>query len=299
MKKIFSLITLSFLTISLLDAQILSSNQWRRARHELVFGAGSTNFLGDLGGANTIGSHSIKDINFKSSRFIFYGGYDYRLSERWSVGGTLAFGQLYGSDAFTKEEHRHSRDLHFRSPIIELSPLVHYYILTERYTKTTRVGQRGSGVTRPGIYMYTGVSGLWFNPKAKYTDGKWYALQPLGTEGQGWGVDTREKYKRITVAIPVGIGIQFPLNKTTSIGFEYAFRYTFSDYLDDCSTSYVGKSIFGDNDKARYFSDPTEGGWVGAGVNQQRGNSQNNDTYIFIAFTLKYKIQQKVYMPKF
>lgn len=299
MKKLPLLFVFVLFAITYLNAQVASNTQWRRYRHEIFFGAGTTNFLGELGGSNTTGSHSIKDFDFKSSRYVFYGGYNYRLNERWSIGGTFSYARVFGNDKFTQETHRNSRNMHFRSPILELSPLVYFSVLTERYSRTRSVGQRGRGTTRPDIYLFTGVSGFWFNPKAQYTDGKWYALQPLGTEGQGI-IPTREKYSRFSVAIPIGFGVYFPIDRRTSIGFEYGFRYTFTDYMDDVSGTYVDPSIFGSDEIARYFADPTEGSWKGAATGEQRGQSKFNDTYMFISVTLKYKLpSKKIYIPKF
>jgi len=64
MRKIFVLIGILLFTSLLVNAQY--NIHWRKIRHEVSLGAGSTNFLGELGGANTIGSHFVKDFDFTS-----------------------------------------------------------------------------------------------------------------------------------------------------------------------------------------------------------------------------------------
>lgn len=304
MRKICILFTFLFFGTIILNAQV--NQLWRKYKHEVFFGVGASNFLGELGGANATGAHVINDFDFRASRYVFHGGYAYRFAERWSIGATLAYAKIYGDDKFTTEPSRSARDLHFKSPLIELSSLIYFFPLTERYSMSYNVGQKGRGMIRPRIYLFTGVSGLWFNPKAKYIDGNWYALQPLGTEGQQLKdangnsvIPSRKPYSRITMAIPIGIGLDYPLTQKFLIGFEFGFRYTFSDYLDDVSTSYVDKNLF-DDPIAAYFSDPTRGEWNGSGPGQQRGQSNVNDTYMFFSITAKYKLSGKrLYVPKF
>ena len=47
---------------------ISTAQSWKFSRQELQFGIGASNFLGDLGGANAIGTHGIKDYRFSMTR---------------------------------------------------------------------------------------------------------------------------------------------------------------------------------------------------------------------------------------
>ena len=275
-------------------------NIWKRKPHEVSFGIGTNTFLGELGGSNSIGSHSIKDMDFKATRFDFHGSYTYRFHERWACGASLSFGMISGNDAFTGNDARNARNLSFRSPLLELSPLIYFYPMVDDYSISRKIGQRGKAVVKPRLYLFTGVSGIWFNPRGKYTDGKWHSLQPLGTEGQGI-ISTRQKYSRIAVGIPCGIGADWPLTQEWLIGVNLQFTYTFTDYLDDVSTTYVDPNIF-DNDIARYFSDPTKYSdkpFAGGGAGEQRGNSAAMDSYIFLSVKATYRFGQKYYRPKY
>ncbi|MEQ9186279.1 MAG: hypothetical protein RLP15_00985, partial [Cryomorphaceae bacterium] len=90
------LLTLTILlTVLSFDAD---AQRWKRYRHEVFGGAGGTNFLGELGGGQTEARDLFLDFDGKSSRFVFVGGYRYKLNEVASVKGGLAYAQLYGSD---------------------------------------------------------------------------------------------------------------------------------------------------------------------------------------------------------
>lgn len=296
MKKIIVLLGIFAFTSLLVNAQY--NIHWRKIRHEVSFGIGTNNFLGELGGSNTVGSHFVKDFDFKSSRWLIQGGYGYKLAEQWAVKGNLIYGRFYGSDSFTDEEHRHIRNLSFRSPFVEASATIDFSIIKERYGHRYDLRRNKGLGNLPNVYIYTGISALYFNPKAQYTDGKWYALQPLGTEGQGI-VPTREKYSRVTMAIPAGIGMNYVIDRNLGIGFEYGIRMTFSDYIDDVSNTYVDPSVFTDP-MALYFSDPTGGTWVGSAAGLQRGQNKYNDAYMFLSIKLTYKLRpQSPGMPKF
>ena len=91
------------------------------------------------------------------------------------------------------------------------------------------------------VYFSVGVGVFWFNPKALY-GGTWYELQKLGTEGQGLP-NGAKKYSRISISIPMVIGVRFIVGKKMTIGLEYNFRKTFTDYIDDVSTTYYDNNL--------------------------------------------------------
>ncbi|HPG74229.1 MAG TPA: hypothetical protein PLM49_08065, partial [Bacteroidales bacterium] len=200
--------------------------------------------------------------------------------------------------------HRSERGLSFRSPIVELTANIEYSILNERYGHRYDLRRVKGKKNTPNLYVFTGVSAFYFNPKALWPeenggDGKWHALQPIGTEGQG-RVPTREKYSRIAMAIPFGFGVNYMLDRNWGVGGEFGFRYTFTDYIDDVSTTYVDPALF-DNPKEQYFHDPTNGTFVGIVPNlQQRGDNHYNDFYMFLSVNASYKIRpRQPGLPKF
>ncbi|HYE56023.1 MAG TPA: DUF6089 family protein, partial [Chitinophagaceae bacterium] len=69
-------------------------------------------------------------------------------------------------------------------------------------------------------------------------------LQPLGTEGQGLAeYPDRKPYKRTQFAIPFGAGLRVRVSDKVTLAYEFGLRKTFTDYLDDVSTTYVDPAI--------------------------------------------------------
>lgn len=291
------LIALFIIGIAASSANAQFGSQWRKLRQEVIVGVGGSSFLGELGGADQAGTHFVRDFEISYTRPTFHAAYRYKLNPSFSVKGGVWYGWVYGDDATTTDIHRNQRNLSFRSPIVELGGNIEYHIIKEKYGHRYDLRRiRGKGNT-PSLYIFTGINGFWFNPKAKYTDGKYYALQPLGTEGQGL-VSTREKYSRISWSVPVGFGMNFLIDRNWGAGFEFGARYAMTDYIDDVSTTYVDENLFSDP-MAAYFADRSDD-WVGASPYNQRGDSRYNDAYMFLTLNVTYKLRPRGRgMPKF
>ena len=198
-----------------LNAQ--SSRRWRSMRYEAVFGVGATNFLGELGGADQIGTDFYRDLEFSQTRPATYIGLRYYVAERAAVRATFTYAILAGDDATTNEFFREYRNLNFKTNIYELTTVFEYMFLSERpgarYNLKGVKGVRGYNIA---IYGFAGVGVLKFNPKGEL-NGKWHELQPLGTEGQGI-IPTRDKYNLVQLVIPGGIGFKYAIDRRLSIG---------------------------------------------------------------------------------
>lgn len=178
------------------------------------------------------------------------------------------------------------RGLHFRSPTYELSGQIEFNFLPY---------QSGNPLYTWTPFVYTGISIFSFNPQAENINGEWVDLQELGTEGQGTTTEfdgnTRSKYSLIQFAIPIGGGLKIAVNENFNIVLEYGARKTFTDYLDDVSTTYAGPNINGSwpvemSDLAQQMSDPN-----GTHVkDEQRGNPDKKDWYSFAGITLSFKL---------
>jgi len=315
-KKIVFIVFLSMPI--LLQAQIKGGTKGgfsTQSRHksylEIIGGIGASNFLGDVGGADQIGSHySIKDLNIVSTRTSAQLAVRFKFMERWAVKGGFYYQAVSGADSLSKEIYRHNRNLSFKSNIFELSGQVEFYFTkVEQPAKRYKIkGAKGyrSWANIQG-YLFMGVGGFFFNPKAQY-DGKWVALQPLGTEGEGLP-GAPPKYSRVSVCIPIGFGFKQPINKKMYVGVEFGFRKTYTDYIDDVSGTYYNNSaiLAARGATAAYLADPKlyaipvqVGGPYKVlpnsnqgGAGQQRGDITNNDSYLFVNVTFSYKIPTK------
>ncbi|MFO8067498.1 MAG: hypothetical protein R6U11_07950 [Bacteroidales bacterium] len=294
------------------------SQAWKRERDHLVIGLGASSFMGDLGGADREGSNGIMDFDFYATRPAFLLGYRYYIIEDIAVRGNLSFGYIAGDDKFTDEAYRSNRNIHFRSPLWELAVQGEYYFIRAyqmgaRYRRVTRA--RGWFGYNFSAYAFIGVGGFYFNPQGKFesanytgtvpqadlpSDG-WYNLRPLRTEGQSY-FSTRDEYSKISLTVPFGLGAIFVINRQLSVGIEYGFRKTWTDYIDDVSRTYVDPAIYhemfeGNPEKialSEYFSNPTTG-QLGDNVTapgQQRGNPHNTDSYMFTLITIYYNMPQ-------
>lgn len=275
------------------------AQRWNKYRYELLGAIGATNFLGDLGGADQVGTNGLKDLELILTRPSVAAGLRYRMYEHWSVKGMLAWGIIRGDDKLTDEFYRNNRQLHFKSHIVELSAQIEGHFIKEQPGHRYKIkGARGWKNIELNMYGFTGIALFYFNPKAKYINGGWYALQPLGTEGQGIRPDLK-KYSRVSIAIPIGIGMKHLIGRFWSVGLEVGMRKTFTDYIDDVSTIYYTDSIrtYYNNDPLHvYFADPSQGQgpsprsvWQG----QQRGDPKDKDAYMFIHITVAYKLSYR------
>lgn len=281
------------LTLFLLVIPVfLSAQQWKRVRKEIVYGAGATNCLTDLGGANQIGTYFVKDFEVSMTRPALLFGYRYRLNKSTSVRGNIHYGRLKGNDQLTREIARNTRNIVVRTDLVEIGGQLEYMFLKERAGHRYQIkGVRGWRNINIQTYLFGGFAVFLFNPQGPY-NGKWYSLQPFGTEGQGIRPGTK-KYSRVNVALPGGIGFKYGISRIHTIGLELGMRKTFTDYLDDTSTDYYDQAeITSINGAvAGHFSNPAfdkSNGFTAAG--QQRGNPTKNDTYMFVVITLSKKL---------
>ena len=112
------------------------------------------------------------------------------------------------------------------------------------------------------FHAFAGVGLMYFNPKAKY-QGEWYALHPLQTENKN--------YSLFQFVIPLGIGARIKLDPFFNILIEGGYRLTFTDYLDDASsTRYVdvdllknelARAVIGQTCRNRYTTQQADASW--------------------------------------
>ncbi|MFM2223909.1 MAG: hypothetical protein RJA07_111 [Bacteroidota bacterium] len=181
--------------------------------------AGLANYVGDLVPSFYYTNQS-KPWNGITARW------NYNL--HWSVKANLDYGVVSGDDKKSGIPSRYIRNLSFKSAIQELSIMGEINILPFHAYKTKK---------NFTIYATGGIAVFHFNPKALY-NGKWIALQPLGTEGEGIP-GYPKKYNRIGISIPFGGGWKYRIktgrDNYITIGGEICLRKTFTDNLDDVS----------------------------------------------------------------
>lgn len=226
------------------------------------------------------------DLNEKSDKLIsndkvfkpcLRAGINYRFSARCETFVSFLYGNVAGADSLASERDNLKRNQSFRSSVKELSARIEYHVFSVyKWNKINPFVTAGAGLFH-------------FNPQGQL-DGKWYKLQPLGTEGQFLGEgDYSRPYKRIQVSIPVGGGIYIKLNDNWRMRIEYANHFTRTDYLDDVSTVYPDLTSLAhapNGDIAAALSTRRLDGTPPQG--RPRGNSDHNDSFSTLGVTLVY-----------
>ncbi len=242
--------------IMLSGTQIKAQNNW-----SLSFGGGITYYYGDL-----------NERIFTHTRFIKPAGMialNRDLGNQWRFRLNYIHGGAAGADSVASNRSVRNRNLSFKSPLDEISAQIVFrpikHGLTARYHP----------------YLFAGIGGLHFNPKAVLNDIT-YNLQPLGTEGQNIpGGDYGDPYSLWTLSIPFGVGMQFMLSENWDLGIEVGYHKLFTDYLDDVSKKYPPKALLTqapDGELAVLFSDRTLTTSLKDGLD--RGNDQFDDGFM-------------------
>jgi hypothetical protein len=290
------LLTLIVLILVVLPS-LVNAQRWKRQRYEFSIGAGVSNFLGDLGGADQIGTHYFKDLEWTLTRFAAAVGLRYKLNEFFALNSHFTYGRVSGKDKLTKEFFRNYRNLDFFSDIYELNLNFEGAFQQEQIGHRYRL-KRVKGIRAYEIYTYAfaGVGVFYFDPKTTFA-GKTVRLKPLNTEGQGQ-VKTRKEYSQIQFCIPIGIGFKYTIDRKWGVGLEVGIRKTFTDYIDDVSTTYFDPQFFIDKygyEKGIFIASVADKSSHSrpqiTAPGAQRGDPRYKDSYMFAVFSVNYKLR--------
>jgi hypothetical protein len=331
MKKFSTLLLLFIVVFTTVSIEAEAQRFTKRKEYATVgVQLGASNYFGDL-----VPKPDFTSMRLKSTRPSVGINYTYRHFPRISSRVAFNWNRIAGDDAKAagpdegENMGRYRRNLSFRNDIKELSAVA----IIDLYENRNYYRRRPDFVP----YGFVGIAVFHHNPKAYYENGShpglgandiasgWYALQPLGTEGQFVdhpGTQT-SPYKRMQVAVPFGLGVRYKLDRNWDFSFEVGWRATFTDYLDDVSSAHVDKDVLlSDNNRVSnrnasvIFSDRSaESGFTndlitepngfsrlrpyGTSSNRTRGNSSDNDWYIQTSLGLNYILNTRVRRPKF
>ncbi|MDZ7879576.1 MAG: DUF6089 family protein [Saprospiraceae bacterium] len=200
-------------------------------------------------------------------------------SSRYAFRAAAMYGSFNATDGRNSGSLR-LRNLETQTSLYELSVCAEYnlipYDIIDGQTHTP--------------YLFLGVGGLYFNPQGRY-QGKFIDLRPLGTEGQF--LTGTKTYSPFQVVIPMGFGFKMALKKRLSVGFEFGIRQTFTDYLDDISTTYPNLDALSKiNTIAAEMSykTPLLAGQSAAIEGVTRGDKNKNDRYYSLGVTMTYSL---------
>jgi hypothetical protein len=252
-------------------------------RHDKEFGifVGAAQYSGDL-----IYKDGVNPQNLAGGLL-----FRYYFTPIFNLKANLYYGNVHASDKDNPTTW--TRNLSFTSHILDISTQLEINILPFI---------SGHRKRNWAPYIFGGIAVFNYNPQAEYM-GKWYELQPLGTEGQGTQYGGA-KYKLTAFSIPYGIGFKYgfkaPRNygsrfnpELWNLGFELSQRKTFTDHIDDVGGFYPSSlSIYGTNDIAKALCDrgvelgPGYSRIVEGSKTEKRGNPEYNDYYMWYGITI-------------
>lgn len=228
------------------------------------------------GGANYQGELQDKYINLDGISAAMGVSVFYSPHPRFNFSAELLRGTLTGSDAVPGSRNA-ARNLQFVTRLHELS-------LQGRFNLVVN----DESLIIP--YVAAGVSGFHVDPYTPAEGGRVY-LFPLGTEGQGLReYPDRRMNRHLNAAVLGGGGLELRLTEKLNLDFELMFRKTFTDYIDDVSTTYPdGAALLAARGPvALRYSYRGTAAEIPVGV--QRGNPNTDDMYHVIAFRLRYTL---------
>jgi len=248
-----------------LFASLASAQSFYSVRRErsliLVAGTGTSTYLGEL----------TNDGDYFDAKLNVNAGLQYFFGNHISARAEITWFSLKGSDALADDPGRVRRNLSFNSNNYEISGTAAYSFFSN--------GNRF--YRRPGIniYGFAGFGFIFFNPTTEY-NGDRVALQPLQTE--------LVPYNRFGLVIPYGLGLRLKVTPLFNISIEGGYRTTFTDYLDDVSTTHKDPSKFTDPLAAALSDRRPEAGRPVAPDGARRGNPDTNDSYMLVNAKLEY-----------
>ena len=184
----------------------------------MIYGLGTVNYFGDIGGAESAEASALADLDFAYTRPNLSVGYRYKVADRIAVKGNLTYASFKGSDVGSKNE---GRNYTFTTNVFELYGHVEYHITPEKqmvkYSKMSFRGSLEKFNAELNVYVFVGLGAAYFKPEANDV-----------FNSSNRFIDN----KNLTFIFPMGLGVKYPLTGTTYIGFELGGRFTTTDYID-------------------------------------------------------------------
>lgn len=265
MKRFIVLCLLTFAGIAPLKAQY----------QEIGFTGGVSYYIGDLNPMRHF-------YGYRPTAGIYYRT---NLTSRHAFKFNLNIGSFEASDANSKIPFNRNRNLSFRTTYQEIGTQFELNFFDYE------IGAKDK-LKRFTPYVFFGLSILHFDPKTNY-QGNWIELQPLGTEGEGIK-GYRKPYSLTTVILPFGAGVKWSVIGRFALGFEWGFRKTFTDYLDDVSGVYADPTLLTDQNGplSATLADRslTKLGKDGNNTGFQRGNPSRTDWYVYTGLSLSIRL---------
>lgn len=254
---------------------------------------GGANYLGDIGGKEKTRQDFVWDMKLNQTRWAVGAFARRRVNRTISANVGLMYMRIQGNDQNSLNPARVGRNLNFRNDMFELYLRPEFTLFQDN-----DLGGRGRYRSDFRLFAYVGGALYLSNPKGQLNgSNEFYDLREMQTE--------QVDYSQLGFAIPAGLGFHFTFQRRHRIGWDFGWRTTFTDYLDDISTVYVDPSLLpgGADGLAAQLAnqsgyihgpngsnpDPVELAQYGPG--EKRGDSAHNDSYLTMTFTYSYVLR--------
>lgn len=255
---------------------------------DVGFHLGGANYLGEFGGKEKTRQDFIWDLKMGQTRWAVGTFARRKINRLLSFNAGLMYFRIQGGDYLSTNPARVGRNLNFRNDMFE-------FYLRPEFTlfQDNDLGGRGRYRTDFRLFAYVGGSVYFSNPKGQLNhSGDWYNLRDMNTE--------LTSYSQFGVAVPAGIGFHFTFKRRHRIGWDFGWRTTFTDYLDDASTVYADPSALPSADAVALANQTN---FIDRGTNSaipapiqyapgsKRGDPTHNDSYLTATFTYSYVLK--------
>ncbi|MEO6405338.1 MAG: DUF6089 family protein [Ferruginibacter sp.] len=234
--------------------------------------AGAANYQGDLQG---------KKISFDNSGPALGLGLSYDITNKLIVRGAATYLKVKGSDNNSGSKGVPSRNLSFKTSVLEAQLALEYNLLDLSERSFTP-------------YVFAGLAVFHFNPYAFDSSGSRVYLRSLGTEGQGLtAYPEKQLYKNNQLAIPFGGGLKLALSDNLQVEIEIGLRKLFTDYLDDVSGTYADSTLLANGRGTQAVAFAYRGSQIPGspsypGEGAIRGNPDKKDWYYVTGIRISY-----------
>lgn len=214
--------------IYLLFALFFISVSYKGQRHEIGVQLGMSNLVGDIGRTNYILQKPVFS-NIADYGIPFYGGILYRMNFNpyQTVRLNIGYSHIQFIDALAKEQYRRNRKLWGTNSIIEADLIFEYNFFP--------VNDEQKSLLSP--YIFGGVGAMLASTPQLIVENDFRrdvggnAIAPVTADD----FDTKSTYtsgKKLSMAIPFGVGLKYKFNYNWALFGEFMFRPTFSDSID-------------------------------------------------------------------
>ena len=198
-----------------------------------------------------------------------------------SLKAGVGLGKVQGDDKFNRD-YLQKRNLSFYSSIKEAYAGLEVTVLPASSNNIVP-------------YFFAGISVFHYNPYT-YLNGEKVYLKPLSTEGQGLAdYPERKPYSLTQASLAGSFGLRYTVSDEINLNVEFSQRKTFTDYIDDVSSSYADRQkllaargeravalAFRSNELDRSNEYPLHG--------EQRGTPAEKDWYYMMGISAEIKM---------